>query len=292
MGSSSRPHQLSERAATQPAPGRPPSFVIIGGQRCGTTWLHRAIAEHPAVFVAEPKELHFFDLHYDKGLDWYYGRFTPSAEHRAWGEATPAYLHRPDCDMRLHAAAPDARLVAILRHPVDRAYSAYQLMRNTMNAGMSFEEALEASPELIERGMYADHLERWFALFGRERVLVLLYDDLQSDEAGFVSRVFEHIGVDPAYKPSMLGRVDNAVILPKLRDRLRALGLEPAVQAIKRTPVRRWIQRAVADRKRRGRGQAYSDIPADLRSRLLEHYNEPNDRLARLIGRDLSAWAE
>ena len=163
-----------DRTVAQPADrdaagGRPPSFVIIGGQRCGTTWLHRAIAEHPEVFVADPKELHFFDNHYERGLGWYYGRFTPSNGHKAWGEATPAYLHRPECDTRLHAAAPDARLVAILRHPVDRAYSAYQLMRNTLSAGMSFEEALGASPELIERGLYADHLERWFEI-GRAHV--------------------------------------------------------------------------------------------------------------------------
>jgi Sulfotransferase domain len=200
-----------------------PTFLVIGAQKSGTTSLRRYLVEHPAVLCAEPKEVHFFDLAYRHGELWYLSHFPWKSEaHRsrkrsgvtpAIGEATPEYLFHPLVPERVGAFDSDLRFVALLRDPVDRAYSQYQMQVRVRGETRSFEEVLaleeaELHGELqrvrddpayispqglrrsyVARGLYAEQLDRWFRFFERDRFLVLTSTELDGDIAGTMTRI-------------------------------------------------------------------------------------------------------
>jgi len=265
--------------------GRPPTFLYIGGQRCASSWIHRCLLEHPQVMVTSPSEIHFFDRHHDRSPQWYFDHFRPEAHHRAWGEKTPAYLSEPDVAQRVRNLLPDIQFICCLREPIDRAYSLYEV-RSMNKVHGTFEKALEDDPRLLQMGRYAEHLQRWFDLFPREKFLVLLYDGLEKDEAGFMQRVYSHLGVDDTFRPSWVGKRFNATVFPTLRLGLRRIGLDPLVRSMGRTPVgsilRRWHHR-------RTRG-ARKSISRDVRRRLQDYYEPSNRELERMLSVDLSAW--
>lgn len=271
------------------ATGRVPSFIHIGGQRCGTTWVHKCLEEHPEIFTADPKELHFFDNQYDKGEAWYLSRFTPGPEHKAWGELTPAYMSRPNAAELIHAMCPEAKLVACLRHPVERAYSAYNLKRHGDLKYETFEDALEAEPDMWERGLYAQQLERFFEYFPREQVLVQLYDDLVHRERKFIRDIYTHIGVDPEFTPSWLGKTHNAVIMPQMQDRLKGLGLGWTIEVMRDSPLGPMVRRWNHKQKSKKAG-SYKGMKPETRKKLHEYYRGPNRELEKLLGVDVSAW--
>ena len=127
-----------------------PTFVGIGVPRAGTTWLHTLLDGHPQVYLpTRRKEVRFFDRHFEHGLDWYEGFFcTPgeAARYQAIGEISPQYLYERGCADRIFEVLPSAKLLVMLRHPVDRAYSQYGFILQRRNFRGSFEEFIRTRP--------------------------------------------------------------------------------------------------------------------------------------------------
>lgn len=207
-----------------------PDFVIVGAQKAGTTSLYNYLGQNPAVVPLRSKELHFFDNHLARGLDWYRSRFCTSEELDAasatagspaqTGEATPFYMFHPLAPKRMQRVIPDARLLLVLREPTERAYSHYQHERRKGVEALSFEEAIAAegdrlAGELAERGVtafddprshqrhasydarghYAEQLERIIEYYPRDQLLVVLSDDLFVDQQRTYDRVCEFLGL-------------------------------------------------------------------------------------------------
>jgi hypothetical protein len=222
-----------------------PDFLIIGAQKSGTSSLYRYLAQHPQIRASVPKEVHFFDGGtpagddaYARGEAWYRSHF-PLVSELAPGqkvfEATPIYLLHPLAPARIAATVPEARLIAVLRNPVDRALSHYfhnvrqnDLRRNREDlpprAAMAAEEARLADvlargdykDELYRaftykaRGRYLEQLERYWAHFPRQSLLVLRAEDLFADPAAAVGRVLDFLELDPApaaidFRPQNVG---------------------------------------------------------------------------------------
>jgi len=248
-----------QRARELTAPARlRPNFLIIGALKGGTTSLHRYLSDHPAVHCSSRKEVRYFSLTYPLGERWYLSHFPlriRAATTRlrrgvrlAVGEATPAYLFDPRSPGRVHAFDPRMKLIVALRDPVERAYSHFQMEHETRDETRSFEDALaweeaELRPELdrwvadptyesplplfgrsyVARGCYADHLERWLALFPREQLLVLMSDELLGDPASAMSTVEEFLEV-PQWQPPSYPREnvrEYPPMSPVTRDHLR-----------------------------------------------------------------------
>lgn len=216
------------RRLSMPARARP-TFLVIGAQKSGTTSLRRYLSHNPAVLLAEPKEIHYFEKFYARGDAWYLAQFPwrtrAAAERRrlgvppAVGEATPEYLFIPRVPERVHRFDPDLRFVVLLRDPVDRAYSHYQMHVRRRGETRSFEEALELErlelPGILERmraepayvptielrrsyvarGMYAEQLERWFSFYDPDRFLVLASTELGRETTATMARVTAFLGV-------------------------------------------------------------------------------------------------
>lgn len=206
-----------------------PDFLILGGMKCGTTTLYRALIRHPRVRAAGRKEVGYFSHLHGHGPTWYRGWFPLAGRARlgrwlggpagATGEATPYYLFHPHAAGRIAAAVPAVRLVALLRDPTDRAYSHY---RHNVRAGrepLSFDEALDREESRTRagrdrmlrepgyeceafrdysyaaRGVYADQLAAYRRLFPADQLLVLSSEDYFADPAATLGRVFAHLGL-------------------------------------------------------------------------------------------------
>lgn len=205
-----------------------PDFLIIGAQKCGTSSLYDYCIEHPLVLPSFRKEVHFFDHRYHKGLNWYRASFPLHAEciargrggpHYVSGEASPYYLFHPLVPERVAHCLPDARIVAILRDPISRAWSHYQHSLRKGRESLQFGDAvaweharlsrqlqyLETGRKLrsfavenfsyLSRGLYAEQLERWLTFFPQDQILVLCLEELVRDTQRWSRTLFSHLGL-------------------------------------------------------------------------------------------------
>lgn len=261
-----------------------PTFIGIGAQRAGTTWAYNCLAEHPDVFMTRKKELHFFYVNYDKGLDWYRSQFEEARECRARGEITPDYMYHERAIANIARDVPEARLFVILRNPIDRAISAFVLHRDRFGS-QSFAEACDSDPELIDRGLYYKHLSNVLRHFERQRLGVLFYDDLIADPRRFVAKLYQFVGVRSEFRPDSLKTRYNRVIYPDLQKALIGTGLGWTIDLVKRTGMGGWIRRRHSG-DRRESGIAAEDDVAMLR----HAYQQDVAALSDLVGRDLRGW--
>jgi len=205
-----------------------PDFLIVGAQKGGTTSLFRYLAQHPDVVPSSTKEIHFFDLHFERGAAWYRSHF-PSRLRRyedqlrgrvcVTGEASPYYLFHPCAPQRAGQVVPNAKLIVLLRNPIDRAYSHYQHAVRYGYESLSFEQALQAETDrlrdeaekmmrdpryasfnhrhfsYLSRGLYVEQLRRWELRFHRGQMLVLRSEDLYDEPNSAFRRVTNFIGV-------------------------------------------------------------------------------------------------
>jgi hypothetical protein len=233
-----------------------PDFLIIGGNRCGTAALYEYLCGHPCFVPSFHREVHFFERHFDKGLDWYRAQF-PSRAYRfcvsnlagkrmITGEATTYYIFHPHAPRRIKEALPQVKLIALLRNPVDRAYAQYHQKIRKGHEDLTFEHAIDSEPErlrgerekmlaseaynsfnyrhysYLERGVYVDQLQRWFQLFPREQMLILRSEDLRADPRGVVANVVKFLDL-PRWGPKTennYGQAEYPKMEPHMRTRL------------------------------------------------------------------------
>ena len=279
-GSTGVVHRLNDwwRRVTSPV-RLLPDFVIIGAQRGGTTSLYAYLTANPCIPPASRKEVHFFDLYFKKGLQWYRSHFPIAllrgyterirGERLTAGEATPAYLFHPAVPVRMARALPQVKLIAMLRNPVDRAYSHYWQKVALGRETLPFEEVIANEPpdmwhewkravegssrereavrhysrwlrrhSYLSRGVYVDQLQEWAAVFSRDQMLVLCSEDFFSDPAAVLGKVCEFIDV------------------PHCR---------------------------LQEYKKHRQGQ-YPEMAPATRQRLIDHYREHNERLYAFLG--------
>lgn len=218
-----------------------PRFLIIGAPKAGTTSLFRYLAQHPQVVEGRRKEVHYFDIRYSRGEAWYRSHFPTErqlAGGRITGEGSPYYLCHPQAPRRMAALLPAARLIVLLRNPVERAISHYfHSVRNDreplpIDGAMAAEEQRTAAVyERMRRDPAADSRQhRWFAYKGtahyreqldtllqhypREQVLILKSEDLFADPQQVLDQVCRHIGLDagfcpPNLEPQLVGGYDR-----------------------------------------------------------------------------------
>jgi hypothetical protein len=194
------------------ARGRAPDFFIVGNPKCGTTALYEMLRRHPQIFMPALKEPHFLAAEgpssssLPRTLDEYLALFAAARPNQRAGEASPSYLRSPIAAGRIAQLAPAARIVAILREPASFVRSLHmQYLQDHVESERDLRLAL-AREEIVrdgrtvlrysERVRYVEQLRRFHELFGRERVLVLIYDDFRRDNAATVRRVLRFLEVD------------------------------------------------------------------------------------------------
>jgi hypothetical protein len=270
-----------------------PTFLIVGAAKSGTSSLWHYLKAHPEVFVPEPKEVNFFNDEgvFSRGVDWYASLFAPGAGKKAIGEASPSYLYSEASPARMADIVPRARLIAILRNPIDRAHSHYLharyygLERRSFRQAVADEVAGQGWPFYLGFGRYYPQLVKLSRFFPREQLLVLLLDDLIADPVGTFKTLCGHLGIDERVIPGNVGEVTNTYREPRAAPFLRFV-IRTAQRG--RLPRRLW-RPAVKLATREGRTPPA--LEPDLRRQLTGYFAEDNDALASWLGRDLDAWA-
>jgi hypothetical protein len=207
---------------TRPICSSQPDFLIIGAQKCGTTSLFNYLSQHPELFLPDEKEVHFFDLQYHLGIDWYRNIFNTGEEGRVKlkGEASPYYIFHPLVAERVFRHFPGVKLIVLLRDPVDRAYSHYMHSRRMELEPMgSFEDAIESEPartwdekrrilsgeiensdafrnfSYISRGLYFQQISHWLKYFPREQIYCIKSEELFTNPGPVYSELCSFLGI-------------------------------------------------------------------------------------------------
>ena len=307
-----------------------PNFFIIGAQKAGTTSLYRYLDQHPQIYMSPLKEPFFFDNEIDsKGeivqqrfggpgrpraprfanLEAYRTLFRAVKGEKAIGEASPLYIYAPGTAERIKRYVPEAKLIILLRNPADRAYSAFlQAVRIGVEPLTDFARALREEEHRIRdnwhyafhyrnRGLYVQQLERYYRVFGRERVGVWLYEDLRDDPAGVAQSIFRFLSVDDAFTPDTFSTYNPAGVPQSGAARLMIRTMDTALGVSRRTflPPTSKVFLFVNRARQILEGRMLAKPPPidpKIRSELLAGYKEDILKLQEIIGRDLSLWLE
>lgn len=297
-----------------------PNFLVIGGAKSGTTSLWNFLTQHPAIFMTTPKEPHFLcadeirpycqgpgDYKYgNMDLEDYENLFKEARDETALGEASNSTLYFPGAIEQIKRHVPGAKLIAVLRQPADRAFSAYMhLRRDGRETVEDFAEALRLEDERIasnwgkiwhyrRASSYYSQLKPFYEAFPPDQLQVYLYDDFRNEPLGTVQDMFRFLDVNPTFEPDLRARANQSGV-PKygwLSAATRKFFERP-------NPLRTVARKLVKEEARarfthavRSRNQVRPSIPLDVRRDLTEAFRGEILQLQDLIGKDLSDWLE
>jgi hypothetical protein len=304
-----------------------PNFFIIGAQKAGTTSLYHYLNQHPQVYMSPIKEPFFFDHEIDSNgkvvqqhfrghnqaprfanLEEYRALFRGANGETAIGEASPLYIYAPGTPERIKRYVPEARSIALLRNPADRAYSAFlHAVRIGVEPCTDFVQALRREDERVRngwhyifhyrnRGLYFAQLKRYFEAFGRERIGVWLYEDLRDDPASVARSVFRFLGVDDAFTSDTSSKHNPAGVPESQSARAIMRATDTTVGALRKvfSPTSS-IFPFVSKTRQAVQSRILTEPPlidSEIRRELIEGYEEDILKLHELIGQDLSVWLE
>jgi hypothetical protein len=272
-----------------------PTFIGIGVPRAGTTWLHTLLSDHPDVYLpTRRKEVRFFDRHYDQGREWYEEFFCDPDEARRYsaiGEISPQYLYCDECPGRIASLLPEAKLIVMLRHPVDRAYSQFGFVIQRRDFRGSFEEFVATRARALEMGFYSRYLEGYLRHFDRSQILPLIFEEAVSERSEVRRDLAGFLGVSEDLFPEATERVNPSTV-PRFRSlssaavktgrRLRRHHLESLVDLAGRMGLRRLLTS----------GRRVPPLDPQLKRNLSEMFVAEFEELERSWGLDLSIWRD
>ncbi len=303
-----------------------PNFLIIGAAKSGTTSLHQYLKQHPQIYVSPQKEPEFFaldgrDLNFSgpegrepvtrriqrecaTNIEKYRALFDGASGEMAIGEASPWYLYSAQAPNRIKHYIPEVRLIAILRNPVERAYSLFTYHRMRGYEPLSdFSQALRAEDDrkrnnwewwwyYKDHGFYYAQLKRYFDAFDQDQIRVYLYEDLESDRVRFAQSVYRFLAVDDSVVPDVslrynMSGVPKNKLLSSLVDR-RDHPVKTVLRPLLPAGLRKRLSTSVKNRNL----VKPPPLAPEIRRELIEVYRDDIVKLEGLIGRDLSAWLQ
>lgn len=304
--------------AVTASPFKKPDFLIIGGQRSASSYLHHCLREHPELYLPRKEVVYFEDPDYDQQDTNYLQRlFAMVPPTQRCGFKRPELLSRPECPERIARDLPHAQLIAVLREPVSRTVSAYfhymgagVLPLAPLNLGLArilrgeLDDAYPKAREVIDYSRYGAHLRRYYRLFDSKSILVLLDEDLRRDAEDTLQRVHAFLGVRPDFVPSGLGERANAGVYSLARLRMLRRGsrliyrYRPGERYVSlrdnwrtRAAYRavRWVDRATLAPVL---GNEAPELDSGLRAQLADQFAPDLDVLEKLLDRPLDRWRE
>jgi len=290
-----------------------PNFYIIGANKAGTTSLYYYLDQHPDIFMCWPKEPMFFmaeDINDDirnrpdaQHLKIFVGNFKDYSalfdkvsDERAIGEASTGYLPNYNVPQRIKKYTPEAKFIAILRNPVDRAYSAYTYalalgIEPLNNFSQAIEEAQSNNwRHYVKLGLYCRQLLKYYETFNKNQIRIYLYDDLRSDPLSLVKSIFQFLEVDDSFIPD-ISKEHNVTLIPKnkmmhlLLTKLTAIStnIEPMIPINVSGLFNKMINLNLTKPPK---------LDIQTRKDLIEVYREDILKLQDLLQRDLTSWLD
>jgi len=285
-----------------------PNFFIVGTPKAGTTSLYHYLEEHPEIFMSPIKETNYFsyaeinqqDLYYDvehvSTIEEYLAQFAGVSNEKAIGEASVSYLFYPSVPLKLKQFNPDARIIMVLRNPVDRAFSHYLMDHRLGFVNLPLDKIVNEEnrdkltnlyyQQYISLGYYYEQIKRYLDAFGSEQVKVFLYEDVVSNIDGVVSEIYSFLQVDDNYKPGT-DQKHNVFLAPK-NSLIGKLYTSKAFRTIARKLFSEKLQNAVKNRffvK-----EKKPSLDQDLKNTMHSLFHDDILKTADLLNKDLSHW--
>jgi hypothetical protein len=293
-----------------------PNFLIIGPAKSATTSLYHYLGQHPEIYISPVKEPRFFAYEGERpafagpgddfvakssiiDIDSYRALFDGVKGEVAIGEASPNYLYVPKAPERIRQHIPDAKLIAILRNPVERAYSNFMHnIRDGVEPIADFAQALREEPIRIRnnwaprwhyrnQGFYSAQLIRYFERFERNQVKILLYDEFGANTRGIMRELFCFLGVDENFAPNVSTRYNMSGI-PQNHMVNNILKQQQRLQRFSKRFIPEKLRRIALNI--RNNNLVKPTLSAEIRAGLMDDYKEDIRQLEQLIERDLSGW--
>lgn len=299
-----------------------PDFLIVGAPKAGTTALHAALSQHPEVFVTSPKEPKYWlcdgapppawcgpgDAHSQQEWIWrtdeYAALFAGAPEGSVRGESTPFYLWSRGAHRRIAESLPDVRLLAVVRDPIDRAYSNWMhLWSDGLEPVADFEEAFRRQDQRVrdgwapfwryrDLGRYGEQLRHLYTYVDPQRVLVMRYRDIVDDPPAAVDRACRFLGITPGVVATIPRDNARSFVEPGWRTRVLAPTVRAGAWAGQFAPPRIWRRASVplVARLAGPRAGVRPRLSPGQRERLMPAFADDVQLLSRLTGQDFSDW--
>ena len=291
---------------------RKPNLFLVGAPKCGTTSFYRYLQGHPEVFFPEKKLFQQFctDLTFDNprlSIEEYLAHFQNAGDAKYLGDGSTFHLVSKEAAKNIKAFSPEARCVILLRNPCDMLYSLHsELLFTHQETIEDFEEALDAEPErkanpdasfrwkreavyYSDMGRFSEQVARYLDVFGRERVHIILFDDLKADSEGAYRKLLAFLEIDPSHRIEPATHNPNKVTRSKT---LSSLINSPAIRAAARATVPTRLREGIHQRLNQlnKRNEPRAPLPETTRRRIQAMYAGEGDKLSELIGRDVRHW--
>ncbi|MEX2546832.1 MAG: sulfotransferase [Chloroflexota bacterium] len=285
---------------------RRPDLFIVGAGTAGTTALYEYLLGHPQVYMSPIKEPDYFcpdvvpdsDFSYGTKLDKYLALFTPTGRHRRVGEASTSYLRSSQAPALIREFEPEARIVIMLRNPIDRMHSMHsQRVALGLEPIGDLEAALDSEAAgfpYLERARVADHVSRWLDTFGTDRVHVIIFDDFAADTEAVFRKVLEFLEVDPnlgprSFEPRNTSYRQRAAARTLFTSRAAQWAAHGVLPRLIGDNATQRLSRSVRHSRICRRPNRVAPMRAGLRRRLAHELSADDGRLSTLLQRDLRA---
>ena len=291
-----------------------PNFLIIGAAKAGTTSLYSYLKQHPQIYMSAVKEPRFFapEVYTDYNnvarsgikevpftLEEYEQLFADVTTEIAIGEASTEYLYFPGVAARIKERLPEVKLIAILRNPVERAFSAFCYQLRDDYEPLTFEAALNAESERIKQGyrqgwhyqqvgFYYEQIKRYLDTFAAEKIKIYLHEELIKDSVSITQDIYSFLGVDASFVPDLTKK--NISGIPKNRLLHNIFTKENPLKSLVKPLLSEQVRQNIYQKVRKNNLKGKPSLALETRQQLIELYREDILKLQELIQRDLSHW--
>lgn len=293
-----------------------PNFIILGAAKSGTTALYHYLKQHPQIYLSPIKETEFFAFEGEElnfqgpkdlprlsitTLEDYQAQFKDVGDETAIGEASPVYLYSSKAPERIHNYLPDAKLIVILRDPIERAYSQFLMfIRDGREPLQNFMQAVDEEDTRIAQnwawgwhylqlGLYHQQLKRYFERYPQEQIKIYLYEELKSNSAGVLKDIFDYLEVDDTFIPNTSVK-HNISGIPQNKLIQSWLYEKNIIKKIVKPFLPEKLRKDIFIKLKKKQTLRKPELSSEVRQPLLPFFQEDILRLQELIGKDLSGW--
>lgn len=198
-----------------------PNFLVIGAEKSATTWLYNKLKQHPEIFMPETKEILYFNkldsnlnernLFNKKKLSWYKNFFSEVTDEIAVGEVSPMYICDPLAAKRIKKTIDNIKIIAILRNPIDRAYSHYWMAKSKGDTYLDFKEIVQKKErKFIKRGLYYRQLVEYYQLFDKNKIKIVLFSEMLNNKEKELKNIYDFLEINTNFIPRKINDQDNS----------------------------------------------------------------------------------
>ena len=274
-----------------------PNFLLVGATKAATTWLYECLQEHPEIYVPDLKEVNYFSRRYEQGIDWYLSFFDNVQSETAIGELSPSYFTSEAAPSRIYELNPNVRLIVMLRHPIQRAYSQYcmELRYNTVSDNIEQEFNLDSN--IVRESLYYQQIGKFRRLFPATNFKFIIFDDIKKNPQGVLQDLYHFLGVEPNFVNQAIAKPSYAkqprqkfqqlytilVAIYRWLNNNSKIGRK-ILNLIKEQGLNEKFHRLNATKKQ------YPQLSTSKKQELADFYRSDIQQLSQLLDRDLSHW--